>query len=56
LHANAVTSFGVQVSSDLVNWAAANPADVDTVSSPGHVIYTLPSGAGKKFCRLTVVP
>ena len=55
-HANAVTSFGVQVSSDLVNWAAANPADVDTVSSPGHVIYTLPSGAGKKFCRLTVVP
>ncbi len=55
-HVNAVTSFGVQVSSDLVNWAAANPAEVDTVSSPGHVIYTLPGGVGKNFCRLTVVP
>jgi autotransporter-associated beta strand protein len=55
---NAVTSFEVQVSDDLVIWENATTG-VDTVLPPdGHVIYTLPTGPGitKKFCRLMVVP
>jgi len=48
--------FVVEVSSDLSTWLPANPADVDTTSSPGHVIFTLPTGATKKFCRLMVTP
>jgi len=52
----AVTSFEVQVSDNLKDWTPANPADVDTTSTPGNVIYTLPVGAAKKFCRLMVVP
>ncbi len=55
-HVNAVTSFEVQVSNNLADWSPANPADVDTVSSPGQVIYTLPKGASKNFCRLLAVP
>jgi len=54
---NAVTSFEVQVSDNLVDWAPANPLDVATTPPPnGQVIYTLPGGAAKKFCRLMVVP
>jgi len=55
---NAVTSFEVQVSDDLVIWTLA-PSGVVTVLPPdGHVTYTLPTGPGitKKFCRLMVVP
>ena len=55
---NAVTSFQVQVSDDLVIWENATTG-VDTALPPGgHVTYTLPSGPGitKKFCRLIVVP
>ncbi|MEI7909303.1 MAG: hypothetical protein WCK77_06680 [Verrucomicrobiota bacterium] len=55
-HVGTVASFAVQVSTDLATWTAANPADVDTTSSPGHVIYTLPTGAAHKFCRLVVTP
>ena len=51
-----VSSYGVQVSTDLVTWVAANPADVDEVSSPGNLIFTIPTGAVKTFCRLMVVP
>ncbi|MCF7731601.1 MAG: autotransporter-associated beta strand repeat-containing protein [Akkermansiaceae bacterium] len=50
-----VTSFEVQVSDNLGTWVAAAPGDVDT-STPGLVIYTLPTGESKKFCRLTVTP
>jgi len=55
---NAVTSFEVQVSDDLVIWTPA-PSGVVTVLPPGgHVTYTLPTGPGitKKFCRLMVMP
>ena len=55
-HVNGVASFEVQVSGNLRDWTPAEPGDVDTTSSPGNVIYTLPVGAGKKFCRLVVVP
>ncbi len=54
---NTVTSFQVQVSDNLVDWLPANPSDVATAPPPnGQVIYTLPSGTVKKFCRLMVVP
>ena len=55
-HVNTVASFQVQVSDNLVIWAPAAAGDVDTVSNPGNVIYTLPPGAPKKFCRLSVTP
>jgi len=50
-----VTSWEVQVSDNLQDWSAATTG-VDTTSSPGYVIYTLPTGLSKKFCRLMVVP
>ncbi len=53
-HVNAVTSFEVQVSDNLADWAPAT-SGVDT-SDPTKVVYTLPTGATKKFCRLVVVP
>ena len=55
---NAVTSFEVQVSDNLSDWASAAAGDVDTTRSPGNVIFTLPTGPGitKKVCRLMVVP
>ena len=55
-HVNAVTSFMVQVSDNLADWTPAAAGDIDTTSNPGFVIYTLPSGAAKKFCRLAVTP
>ena len=51
----AVTSFGVEVSIDLLDWSPANPADIDT-SNPTRVVYTLPKDAPKKFGRLVVTP
>ncbi|MCX6876315.1 MAG: hypothetical protein NTW21_21280 [Verrucomicrobia bacterium] len=53
--ANPVASFQVQVSDNLTDWSPADTADVDT-SDPSQVIYTFPSGAAKKFCRLAVTP
>jgi hypothetical protein len=53
---NAVASFEVQVSDNLVVWVPAAAGDVDTTTNPGQVIYTLPPGAPKKFCRLSVTP
>ncbi|MCX6872318.1 MAG: autotransporter-associated beta strand repeat-containing protein [Verrucomicrobia bacterium] len=57
-HVNAVTSYEVQVSDNLNDWSSAAAGDVDTTSSPGNVIFTLPTGPGitKKFCRLMVTP
>jgi len=55
-HVGTVASWGVQVSDNLFDWAPAASGDVDIVSSPGNVIYTLPTGAPQKFCRLMVVP
>ena len=53
-HVNAVSSFEVQVSDNLTDWSPAT-AGVDT-SDPSKVVFTLPTGAEKKFCRLMVVP
>jgi len=55
-HVGTVASWEVQVSNDLVTWDPAASGDIDTTSSPGNVIYTLPTGAPQKFCRLMVVP
>jgi hypothetical protein len=55
-HLNPVAAFAVQVSANLSEWSPADPLDVDTTSDPGLVIYTLPKGASKKFCRLVVTP
>jgi len=49
-----VSSFEVQVSTNLTDWSHA-PSGVDT-SDPGKVVYTLPVGASRTFCRLSVVP
>ncbi|MCX6880826.1 MAG: autotransporter-associated beta strand repeat-containing protein [Verrucomicrobia bacterium] len=46
----------VQVSADLTTWVPANPDDVDTTGTPGHVIYTFPKVDPKEFCRLVVTP
>ncbi|MCX6872519.1 MAG: hypothetical protein NTW21_01745 [Verrucomicrobia bacterium] len=53
---NAVTSFEVQVSDNLTTWLPAAPGDIATTLPPGQVIYTLPTGATRKFCRLVVTP
>ena len=52
-----VTSFKVQVSDNLAAWSDIIPPDssIDT-SDPTKVVYTLPTGASKKFCRLVVIP
>ena len=55
-HVGAVSAFEVQVSDDLVTWVPAAPADVDTATDPAQVVYTLPTGASQKFCRLLVTP
>jgi len=44
----------VQVSDDLAIWNTASTG-VD-VSDPSKVVFTLPTGAPQKFCRLMVVP
>ncbi|MCX6876922.1 MAG: hypothetical protein NTW21_24375 [Verrucomicrobia bacterium] len=54
-HVNAVASFEVQVSDNLTDWVSANPLDI-TATFPGQVIFTLPTGATKTFCRLMVIP
>jgi len=55
-HVGTVTAFEVQVSTDLVNWTAADPASVDSTTDPTQVVYTLPIGAARTFCRLSVTP
>lgn len=52
-----ISSFKVEVSSDLVNWqdaATAYPANLSI--SDTQVVFTLPAGAGKIFSRLSVTP
>ena len=55
-HVGIVGAFAVEVSTDLVNWTAADPAAVDATSNPAQVVFTLPVGAARKFCRLSVTP
>ncbi len=54
---SAVTDYKFQVSGDLQHWTDFSPPDasIDT-SHPGQVIFTLPSDASLKFCRLVVTP
>lgn len=53
----AVASFMVQVSDNLTEWTEVTPPDASIdESNPNQVIYTLPSGASLKFCRLVVTP
>jgi len=54
-YVNDVASYEVQVSDNLIAWSAAT-SGVELTTSPRQVIYTLPTGAAKKFCRLMVVP
>ncbi len=52
-----ISSFKVEVSSNLSTWqdaAIAYPANLSI--SPSSVAFTLPSGAGKIFARLSVTP
>jgi autotransporter-associated beta strand protein len=53
----AVASFKVQVSETLASWTDINPPDpaIDE-TNPNQVIFTLPTGSSKKFCRLVVTP
>lgn len=51
---NVVASFEVQVSDNLADWVPATTG-VDT-SDPAKVVFTLPTGAARKFCRLVVTP
>jgi len=52
-----IASFKVQVSDNLTNWTDIVPPNASiNESNPNQVIYTLPSGAAKKFCRLVVTP
>jgi autotransporter-associated beta strand protein len=55
----AVATFKVQISDSLASgqWTDIVPpnASIDQ-SNPNQVTYTLPSGATKKFCRLSVTP
>jgi len=53
-HVGTVASWEVQVSDDLAIWNTASTG-VD-VSDPSKVVFTLPTGAAKKFCRLLVIP
>ena len=54
-YVNAVASFEVQVSDNLIDWVAAT-SGVDT-SDPTKVVYSLlPSDDPRKFCRLVVTP
>ncbi|MCX6876274.1 MAG: hypothetical protein NTW21_21075 [Verrucomicrobia bacterium] len=55
-YVNDVASYEVQVSDNLTDWMPAASGDIDTTSNPGFVIYTLPNGAEKQFCRLVVTP
>jgi hypothetical protein len=52
-----IASFMVQESDNLSSWTDIVPpnASIDE-SNPNQVVYTLPSGAPKKFCRLVVTP
>lgn len=50
------TKFKVQKSSDLVNWADIPTGDANLTNLAGSVAYTLPTGQGKCFARLSVTP
>ena len=50
------TRFKVQTSGDLAGWTDVDAGDPALSNSAGAVGYTLPSGAGKLFVRLVVIP
>ena len=52
----AAASHVFQSSDDLTIWFDAAPGDIQTLTSPDRIVLTLPSGTGKKFCRLLVTP
>ena len=52
-----VTSVKVQFSSDLANWNDVLLTDPSIDASDStKIVYTLPTGSAKKFCRLVVIP
>ena len=55
-HVGVVASYEVQVSTNLTDWSPADSGDVDIITDPGKVTYTVPPGEMKKFCRLVVTP
>ena len=50
------TQFVVQTSADLTTWTDIPSADANLSNTSGEVAYTLPTGAGAIFVRLTVTP
>ncbi|MEI7954587.1 MAG: hypothetical protein WCJ66_05410 [Verrucomicrobiota bacterium] len=50
------TQFVVQTSTDLVNWVNVLVGDLNLNNTSGSVVYTLPTGETKQFCRLSVTP
>lgn len=51
-----VTSFGVQISTDLGATDPWHTPPSGVVTNPASVVYTLPTGMPKVFARLTVTP
>ena len=50
------TQFVVQTSPDLVTWTPVAASDTKLSNTAGSVSYTMPSGVGKTFVRLSVTP
>ena len=52
----AAASYKFQSSDALSSWADALPGEIQILTSPDRIQFTLPSGTGRKFCRLEVTP
>ena len=52
----AAASYKFQSSDGLSIWADALPGEIQILASPDRIQFTLPSGTGRKFCRLAVTP
>ena len=52
----AAASYKFQSSDGLSIWADALPGEIQILTSPDRIQFTLPSGTGRKFCRLEVTP
>ena len=50
------SQFVVQTSSDLAAWTTVSASDSNLTNASDHVSYSLPTGAGKLFVRLVVIP
>lgn len=53
---SAAASYKFQSSDGLSIWADALPGEIQILTSPDRIQFTLPSGTGRKFCRLAVTP